>query len=178
MTTVEEVERSHGHVSTGRSAAGAVLLFVGTVASFKCLGDLKRPLLEGLQGQHSIAGNIAGWLLFGLLPIAGSLYLWRHRRGDPGPGTRASANLPAAALGSALFAIGLHSLLARTAANARPDDLWYGLLVPMPLSTCAVLAAVVSLVLAMIVLSRAGRTRPMEIAAVVASGMSVLVTAP
>lgn len=160
-----------------RIVVGTGLLFLGTVASFKCLGDLQRPLLEGVPGQHSIAGNVIGWLLFGLLPIVLALRLWKRAPGESvgvGRGARHSVT----ALGSAVFAVALHSLVASVEANTEAGDMWCGVLVLMPLSVCAVLAAAGALVLALVSVANAARTRPVDVAALVAAAASVLLTSP
>jgi hypothetical protein len=163
---------------TWKILAGAALLFLGTVASFKCLGDIKRPLLGNGASQHTVTGNVIGFLLFGLLPLVMTHRLWQQPPARAADGARSGRRLATIAMVTAMVAIGSQAMLGPVKATAAPSDLWYGLLVIVPLSIFAATAAAVALMLAMISLSFARQARGPRACGLVAAAVSVLVTCP
>jgi hypothetical protein len=173
---------SLGTMKTWRIIAGAALLFVGTVASFKCLGEIKRSLLHDAAIQHSVSANLIAWLVFGLLPLILSQRLWRRsRRGD---GAEHEVDRPdrpllsSLALVSAAVALTLYSLGGAANAGLEAGEMWQGLLVVMPLYLSAIAAATLSFVLAMVARVVARRPGALQVVTLVVAGVSVLVTCP
>jgi hypothetical protein len=161
-----------------RTTAGAILLMIGTVASFKCLGDIKRPMIGAGEGQHSVPANLIAWVIFGLLPLVLALRLWNRPADSGGEGDQRGLLLPKITIACAFLALALQFLIGPVRGDAAPSDTWLNLLVLLPLSVGAIVAASLAFVLAMVFTGLSRRVGRLQVITLGTAALSVLVTCP